>query len=845
MSAMSDSLDPLTGTSDRTAIAGLPEGELLLFTPNPPANPAPRPPVIMLEDAIRKNGINSRIAGLTGEGIKIGNVDFARPTKKDQAGKDLDKEQHDFLKTIGGVARLNDPNPTIRDLIPTEKVRNLLVSHATEVAGVMIADNTIDHKNDGVVPRAKLYSSALYKEADGFKNSADQTKAAVSFQWVVDQGASIINFSDVLDLQNQFYLPGGNAKRDGKSLLPAFMDWASTFSDRLFVKAGHERGKVIGVPDDAYNSIVVGYTKRNNGIYDRVDAGSSTNIVFHENTIGRQKLDIVAPGDPIGPLPTYPLGENKQATTTVFGTSYAAPLVTGLAAQLYQNAGNGKKQPQLIKAVIMNGADKLEGKLEMGKTIKDKAGKTWKESEAYTDTNGEIPLDDEMGVGQANGLRAKKQYDAGEQKPGNVKLIGWDVNEVQKGDANKFRDYTFTESFQKNDWVSATLVWNRTVKLADKVGANNKYDIGDSFEFSSLDNYDLYLMKEKDTETREAVWKSVSKLDNVEHIFAQVPEDGKYKLRVVHDDKFFDGNNLTYGLAWWAGSDSATPKPPEPPTPPKPPGSPKPSSSTQVEFSAPTYQINEDGTVIGVEVTIARTGDTSITSTVDVVLTDGSATGGSDYDNSTQTITFDPNQTTATVSVPIADDTLVESTEDLLLTLANASEGTAIALQSTATLEILYNDTLPGGGNETLPGGDGNDTLIGGNIDDTLIGGVGNDTLTGGGGDDTLIGGIGNDTINLDLGRDTFLYTINDGTDIINQFTIGANGDFISFDGIPFIDVVVNGANTELHVGDGIAGNLGLGTGDLLVTLVGTTGLTAANIGVNLAATNRAQLLFA
>jgi Ca2+-binding RTX toxin-like protein len=838
MNAMFDSLDPLTGMSDHSAIAGLPEDELLLSpisNPNPPANPAPRPSAPTLENVIGEKGMNSRIAGLTGAGIKIGLVDFARPTKVIPDG-----EQHDFLKTIGGVARGKDTTTAIKDLITTEKLRNFLVKHPTEVAGVMIADNTTDHKNDGVVPKATLYSSALLKEADGKESAIDQTKAAESFQWIMDQGASISNFSTILDLQNQFYLPGGNAKRDGKSLLPAFMDWASTFQSHLFVKAGNERGKTIGVPDDAYNSIVVGYTKQNDGIYDQVDLGSSTNIVFHENITGRRKLDIVAPGVDIGPLPTYPLGADKRATATQFGTSYAAPLVAGLAAQLHQNAGNGQKPPQLIKAVIMNGADKLKGKLGMDKTIKDKAGKDWTQSEAFTDEKGDISLDDEMGVGQANGMRSKKQYDAGGQGPGNVELIGWDVNAIQKADAKKSRDYDFKGSFQKGDWVSATLVWNRTVELIDKIGANKKYDIGDSFKFSSLDNYDLYLMKKGDDNIDNAVWKSVSKLDNVEHIFAQVKDKGEYKLRVVHDDNFVDGNNLTYGLAWWA--ESSIPKPPDPPAPPRPPGTPKPPNFAQVEFSGSTYQVNEDGTVARVEVVIARTGNTSGTSTVDIVLTNGSTTGGSDIDNSTQTITFAPNQTTATVIIPISGNTLIE---DLLLSLANPSEGTVVGLQNTATIEISGNDTLPGGGDVTLIGGVGNDTLIGGNINDTLIGGVGNDTLTGGGGNDTLIGGAGNDTINLDRDRDTFLYTNGDGRDIINQFTIGANGDFISFEGVPFIDVIVNGANTEFHVGDGIANNPGLGTGDLLATLVGTTGLTTANIGANLAATNKAQFLFA
>jgi hypothetical protein len=47
-----------------------------------------------------------------------------------------------------------------------------------------------------------------------------------------------------------------------------------------------------------------------------------------------------------------------------------------------------------------------------------------------------------------------------------------------------------------------------------------------------------------------------------------------------------------------------------------------------VEFSQATYQVNEDGTVIGAAITINRTGDTSSAGSVLVNLSNGTATGG-------------------------------------------------------------------------------------------------------------------------------------------------------------------------------------------------------------------------
>ena len=116
-------------------------------------------------------------------------------------------------------------------------------------------------------------------------------------------------------------------------------------------------------------------------------------------------------------------------------------------------------------------------------------------------------------------------------------------------------------------------------------------------------------------------------------------------------------------------------------------------------FSQPTYQVKEDGKVIGAAVTINRTGITNGTSKIDVKLSNGSATGGAtlglgvDFVFTTQTVNFAPNQTTAEVIVPINDDSLVEPTENLTLTLTNPASARIGITQNTATLNITDNDT--------------------------------------------------------------------------------------------------------------------------------------------------------
>ncbi|MFB2968178.1 Calx-beta domain-containing protein, partial [Aerosakkonema sp. BLCC-F183] len=114
-----------------------------------------------------------------------------------------------------------------------------------------------------------------------------------------------------------------------------------------------------------------------------------------------------------------------------------------------------------------------------------------------------------------------------------------------------------------------------------------------------------------------------------------------------------------------------------------------------VAFSQANYQVNENGTVVGVAIAINRTGDTSSTSSVQVQLTNGTATGGADFNNATQTISFAANETTKTVTVPITDDSLFEGKETLNIELVNPSAGTNIGTQKTATLEIIENDSQP------------------------------------------------------------------------------------------------------------------------------------------------------
>ncbi|MFN9614075.1 MAG: cadherin domain-containing protein, partial [Dolichospermum sp.] len=183
------------------------------------------------------------------------------------------------------------------------------------------------------------------------------------------------------------------------------------------------------------------------------------------------------------------------------------------------------------------------------------------------------------------------------------------------------------------------------------------------------------------------------------------------------------------------------------------------------------------------------------------------------------------------------DSYYLDNTADIIT--ENLNEGTDIVF-TTVTYTLTTNTehlTLQGTTAINGTGNDLNNSIIGNTAANILTGGLGNDTLTGNAGADTLIGGFGNDTLYLGLNDnvvDNVNYVLGDATDIVYQFVRGAGGDQLNFTGIANFDVITSGNSTLVRIGDGIIGNAGFGTGQLLVTLSGTSGFNSTNANLNL-----------
>ncbi|MEO8033044.1 MAG: Calx-beta domain-containing protein [Acidobacteriota bacterium] len=112
-----------------------------------------------------------------------------------------------------------------------------------------------------------------------------------------------------------------------------------------------------------------------------------------------------------------------------------------------------------------------------------------------------------------------------------------------------------------------------------------------------------------------------------------------------------------------------------------------------LQFSAPTYSVNENGA--SVVITVTRTNGGTSAVTVNYATSNGTATSGADYTASSGTLTWAAGDSTSkTFTVPILDDTIVEGNETFNITLSAPTGGATLGSQSSAVVTIV--DIEPG-----------------------------------------------------------------------------------------------------------------------------------------------------
>ncbi len=539
------------------------------------------------------NGVSATGLGLNGSGVVIGQVEPGRPGRA----------------TVDGAANTNA-------LVPVSQVYSnsgaaiadfFIDNHAMGVAGTMISQGGL---TGGIAQGATLVSGSLRRgdsDATDFTNSGRFINANSTIQNVIDRGAVIINHSwGTVPVGYSTQPPANAGILNGNSQLTMMIDWSSNRYGTLHVIAGNEQGNAVfsTIPTDTFNGLVVGATEA--GPDGRFTRFSNYNVVTALPTDGRRTIHLVAPGTG---TTLADLGTGN--TYTADGTSFAAPHVSAVAALMYQRATNmggfnaAATNPYVMRAILMNSADKVSGILGMDRTILRSAGtlnqngtadpgantNNWLQQRAAEGgdlTRNAIPLDTQLGTGAINASRALTQLNAGIQDPTNivggqaVTQLGWSAYSIPLG---VDRDYVLAQPMAANDWISVTLTWERDVTLTNITGAaahfdgeyytdlnnNQLYTAGtdvlhdtngngtyqpDTYDFfnpMTLVDLDIQIVNS----LGQVILTSNSRIYSVEHIFAQVPANDTYTIRVVN----IDGsavNPTFYGLAWWA---SAVPTP--------------------------------------------------------------------------------------------------------------------------------------------------------------------------------------------------------------------------------------------------------------------------------------------
>lgn len=432
------------------------------------------------------------------------------------------------------------------------------LKHATHVASILAGRRTAaggDFK--GAAPSANLAVSNWINPT-GPATWEDDFLSSMTEFFRVAPTTPIINMS-----------AGSNPASDPAAEITRLQqtaDWMGA-TGYLFVAAAGNEGNAnntLRSPGSGYNVLTVGATGEAAALknYNKIANFSSRGPT---GAAHRNKVDVVAPGTMIysareegragpGGTTVYDQFGDNDFPGPVSGTSFATPMVSGVAACLHEVGArkNLSRDPRVMRAVIMNSANK---------SVQDDAGVRWDKD--ATLGKGAASISNVLGTGQLDAYQAWKQYDAGEKSVasgafGNVPELGWDLGDV--GGVGVFNGTTYLtdKNVRKGSYMTSTVAYNRNITsgyVEDPSDPNYGTNNWANWNYGALNNLDIGIAEANSFTT--LLQQSNNTLGTSEHSVFKTPKSTRYATTVFAPAATV--GNATYAHAWeWTAAPAYT-----------------------------------------------------------------------------------------------------------------------------------------------------------------------------------------------------------------------------------------------------------------------------------------------
>lgn len=239
------------------------------------------------------------------------------------------------------ISHAMDVAPNLNGVTPTQDT----INHATAVAEIMVSNDTRqDGIYKGIVPEASLYCAAFEYSNESFCSAVE---------WLLSQNVHVINMSAHFTPEEITYI-------GAYTNIELWLDHiAHNHSIHFVIAAGNYdpddivQDPIVSHPALAYNVITVGNLDDKNNTTLVLDTLAATSrydeIKFASSVTPANKPDLVAPGENIS---TSSFPNALAGLEPVSGTSFAAPHVTGIVAQLIQQMPALATLQDLTKAIL-------------------------------------------------------------------------------------------------------------------------------------------------------------------------------------------------------------------------------------------------------------------------------------------------------------------------------------------------------------------------------------------------------------------------------------------------------------------------------------------------------------